>query len=115
MVRGSDKAERKIIEQIQDVLPGAIIGPGGINLDSISEQSATIGLIALVGLVVSGTGWIAAMRGSLRKMWGAEDLKVNFAVAKVTTSLVGNVLQALRGCVLISGDTDRPAWVGNAR
>lgn len=38
----------------------------------------------------------------------------DFAVAKVTTSLVSNVLQALRGRVLISGDTERPAWVGKS-
>lgn len=83
VVRGSASAQQKIVDQIQDVLPGAIVGPGGINVESISQQSGTIGLIALVGLVVSGTGWIAAMRSSLRRMWGAEDLKVNFAVNKL--------------------------------
>lgn len=36
-------------------------------------------------------------------------------VAKVTTSLVSNVLQALKGLVLISADVEQPAWVGRSR
>lgn len=99
VVRGSDAAERKIIVQIQNALPGAIIGEGGINLDSIANQSGTIGLIALVGLVISGTGWVGAMRQSLRHMWGAEDLKVNFAVSKLID--IG-LLAALGGVLALS-------------
>ena len=38
----------------------------------------------------------------------------SIVIAKVTSSLVTNVLQALRGEVLISGEVEQPAWVGQS-
>jgi membrane protein len=40
-----------------------------LSVDTISRARTTVGLLGLVGLVLTGVGWVDAMRSSQRLMW----------------------------------------------
>ena len=82
VVRGSANAEQRINSTLRNVLPDSLLGPGGIDLESIAAHRSQIGLVALVGLVISGIGWIGSLREAMRRMWGAGDFKRNWFLSK---------------------------------
>ena len=56
-----------LVQGIEQVLPGLVgDGDGEISLDAIRSSAGTVGLLGLTGLLYSGLGWIAALRGALR-------------------------------------------------
>ena len=56
-----------LVEGVEQVLPGLVgDGEGQISLESIRASAGTVGLLGLAGLLYSGLGWIAALRGVLR-------------------------------------------------
>jgi membrane protein len=44
-----------------------------VSVESLSKVKTTVGLIGLVGLLVTGVGWVDAMRSSQRLMWQLEQ------------------------------------------
>jgi membrane protein len=63
-------ARRETIDAIDAVLPGLVgNGEGQIPIETIEEYAGRIGLLALLGLLYSGLGWISAMRRALATMF----------------------------------------------
>ncbi|GAA1264404.1 YihY/virulence factor BrkB family protein [Kitasatospora nipponensis] len=53
-------------QRIADQVPGLA---GSLDLDSLIANAATVGAISGLLLLISGLGWVATMRGSIRDIW----------------------------------------------
>ena len=82
-------AEADITRALEDFFPG-LIGPGKgqINVADIADQRAATGTVGLIGLLLGGLGWVAAMRTTLRQLWHQEPLRRNVIVAKALDVVV---------------------------
>ena len=80
------EARNLLVTTLETVLPG-LIGDGrnaAINIDSLAVQAQAAGVIALLGLLYSGLGWISAARSGLQGVFCVpQQDRRNFAVAKV--------------------------------
>lgn len=81
-VRNSPSAQQSVLTSIQRFLPGAL-GANAIDLNAIAQHRSSLGAIALVGFIISGTGWLGSLREALRHMWGKEPIQRNFFVSKL--------------------------------
>lgn len=85
-------AEQWFAEQV----PGI---SGRLDIGSLFDNAATIGLIALALLLPTGVGWVDAMRGCLRAVWDLPDPKENLLLRKAKDL---GVLVGLGGVTLLS-------------
>lgn len=85
VVKGSASAQQRVLDALDNFLPHALVSDPktGIDLNAVAAHRSQIGLIALAGLLISGTGWIGSLRESLRRMWGKEDIQRNFFISKL--------------------------------
>ena len=54
-----------------------------LSVESISKARATVGLLSLVGLLLTGVGWVDAMRSSQRLMWQLEQQPGNMVLRRL--------------------------------
>lgn len=92
-------------EHIRKQLPGIA---GESSLDAVAANAATVGVISALILTWTGLSWVNTARGSMREIWGVDDMPGNFVVRKVAdlASLVGLGISAavvLSASVLTSG------------
>jgi membrane protein len=73
---------------IEEQLPGLA---GKFSLDDMVSNAATVGVISGVILVWSGLNWVNTARGSLRVIWGVDDMPGSYVSRKALdlVSLVG--------------------------
>jgi membrane protein len=82
-------AEADITRALEDFFPGLVgTGKGQINVADIADQRAATGTVGLIGLLLGGLGWVAAMRMTLRQLWHQEPLRRNVIVAKALDAAV---------------------------
>ncbi|MFY0405944.1 YihY/virulence factor BrkB family protein [Solicola sp. PLA-1-18] len=85
------QANDTVVTAVQGILPGIISdqpGDGSITLDQITQAAATVGVVALVGLLYTGLGWIQALRESVTTTFDQSIAKrPNFVVGKATDLL----------------------------
>ncbi len=60
------QARTKLTEQINNYLPGLA---DKLNVTTIGDAKVGVGLLGIVGLLLSGLGWIDALRDALRILW----------------------------------------------
>jgi membrane protein len=75
-----DPAIKTLKDTLQKNLPG--IGDK-IDIDSLISHAGTIGLISGVSLLLTGLGWVDALRASIRSMHELDDEPGNFVVLKL--------------------------------
>jgi membrane protein len=74
----------QIEQALENNFPGLIGGAGNqINVDDLTSAKVVTGVLGLVALVYTGLGWLGAVRGGLRVMWGLPASRQNFAVRKI--------------------------------
>ncbi|MER5360791.1 YihY/virulence factor BrkB family protein [Streptomyces sp. NPDC002785] len=69
------KIENKIAEQV----PGI---SDQLGISSLVANAGTVGLVAGALLLFTGVGWIGAMRGCLRAVWGMDDMDLGNPVIR---------------------------------
>jgi membrane protein len=94
----------QMVDAISQLLPG-VIGPDGIDVDTIGNFSGWAGLIGLVGVLYAGLGWLSALRQALEVVFVVPRAeKAGFLVGKsrdlLTLVLIGIVLMV---SVVVSG------------
>ncbi|MFC6160686.1 YihY/virulence factor BrkB family protein [Kribbella sp. NPDC058693] len=89
-----DDAIETLKKSLEQNLPG--IG-NNIDIDALITHAGTIGLISGIGLLLTGLGWIDAMRASIRLMHELDDQPGNAVQQKLTDlgALVGLGLMGL--------------------
>jgi membrane protein len=100
LVGVSERARDYLVDAINSILPGLA---GQLPVEQIAQARATAGMIGLVGLLVTGLGWMAALRESMREIWGKDPTGGgNFVLKKLEDA----GLMAFFGAILIlSGAT----------
>lgn len=76
------------VQELQDKISDQIPGIADkINLSALVNNAGTVGLIGGVLLLISGLGWVEALRPSIRKMWFADEEKPEGVKATVLAKL----------------------------
>lgn len=82
-------ARAQVTDLIEEAFPGLIgTGDNQINVQDIADARAGVGVLALLGLLYAGLGWVDALREALRMMWQQGPPVRNFVVRKVFDAAV---------------------------
>ena len=86
------RGQPDLLEQVKDAINGMLPGfvktashPDGIiDVNTPTKAALSIsGIVAGVGLVLAGTGWLSALRDAIRQIFGVEGAPGNVVVAKL--------------------------------
>ncbi|MFH8471394.1 YihY/virulence factor BrkB family protein [Streptomyces sp. NPDC018000] len=75
----STEQVHKIENQIAEQAPGLF---DQLGISSLVANAGTVGLVAGALLLLTGVGWIGAMRGCLRAVWGMDDMDLGNPVIR---------------------------------
>jgi membrane protein len=82
-------AQESVTQAVQNSFPSLIgSGPGHINVQDVIDAKAGAGVIGLVGLLYTGLGWLDALRGALRRVFGTSDVPLDFVKKKAIDVVV---------------------------
>ena len=91
-------AQDTLVSAIKSLFPGLIgTGTGKLNLDDITANANTAGIVGLLGVLYSGLGWLSALRSALIVVFELPDKEQpNFIIGKArdlaTLAIIGFVL-----------------------
>lgn len=84
VVAGDSALQRDVERSLSSYLPGLIgNGPHQISVRDVAATKAGAGVVGLVGLLVAGLGWIAALRQSIRIIWHEDPKDAGFLRSKL--------------------------------
>lgn len=77
-------AQADVTRAVEDAFP-SLIGPGEgqIDIQQVIDAKAGAGVLGLLGLLYAGTGWVDALRDSMRRVFATEDAALNVVKKKV--------------------------------
>jgi len=78
----------KLIDQISTNIPGTLGSQLASSVQTLINSRTGVGIVGLVGLVVTGLGWIGNLRAAIDAVWGRKPAKVNFLKSRVANLLV---------------------------
>src|SRR3954453_6264248 len=98
-----DDAPKHVTSALSGYLPEQLVTTIGDTLVSAKGKS---GIIGIVGLLLSGLGWVDGLREAIRSIWHQNVKAGNFVIRKVVDSLllVGQ-FSSIGASVVISGAT----------
>lgn len=92
------EAQERVTEAVEGAFPSLVgTGEGQINIQDIIGAKEGAGLIGLLGLLYAGMGWLDALRDSMRRVFGTEDV----AIGLVRKKLVDVAILAALGTSLL--------------
>jgi membrane protein len=80
--------ERSFLLHITDNVPGALGETLKSSLQAAIDSRASIGLVGLVGVLLTGLGWIGNLREAIDAVWSRERDKLNFIKEKLANLVV---------------------------
>jgi len=107
VLAGNDRLQRELFDKITSNAPGAL----GDTLHSIVagaiDHRSAVGLVGLVGVALTGLGWIDNLRTAVNDIWGRPEPQLKFLVKKGqdTLILVGLGLGLIVSLGLTAGGT----------
>jgi membrane protein len=75
--------EQKLTDQINSHLPGLSLDVGAIGNAKVAS-----GLIGVVGLLISGLGWVNSLREAMRTMWHHNIYAGNIIIKKLHDTVI---------------------------
>ncbi|MDT7547427.1 MAG: rane protein [Actinomycetota bacterium] len=105
-----DRAPEKVSSALSGYLPDQLVTTIG---DTLSKAKGRAGVIGLVGLLLSGLGWVDGLREAIRSIWHQNVKAGNFITQKLTDILVlVGLFATIAASVLITGATTAATdWV----
>jgi membrane protein len=97
----------ELFDHISSSLPGAFGTTVKNAVNSAIDNRTSVGMVALVGILLTGLGWIANLRSASNAVWGLTPPKRKFVVVKLRdlVVLVGLGIGALLSVGLTAGGT----------
>jgi membrane protein len=96
-----DDAGAQVTDGLADVLPADLAATIG---EVVRDNAGQAGLVGVGGLVLSGLGWVDALREAVRTVWHQNVLAGNLVVRKAVDVLVlVGLFGTIAGSVLVSG------------
>jgi membrane protein len=91
-------AQDAVMRAVEDAFPSLIgSGEGQIDIQDVIDAKAGATLFGILGLAYAGLGWLDALRVSLRRVFGTDDVELGL----VRKKLVDAVVMVLLGLALL--------------
>ena len=82
-------AQDAVTEAVEGAFPSLVgSGEGQINIQQVIDAKAGAGLVGLLGMLYAGLGWLDALRNSLRRVFGTDDVELGLVKKKLVDVLV---------------------------
>lgn len=81
-------AEQDLFAHITDKVPGEFGSTLKESLHTAIDKRAGVGIVGLVGVLLTGLGWIGNLRGAIDGVWGRSPAKRGFVAGRVGNLLV---------------------------
>src|SRR3954454_17755922 len=88
VLAASQNLQDKLFKQITTQVPGSFGDQLKTAIDTAIHQRAAVGVIGLVGVALTGLGWIDNLRTALDTLWGNDLRQQSFLGRKVADALV---------------------------
>ena len=76
-------AQQSLFDHITKSVPGSFGTQLHSSIETAIQARAGVGLIGLVGVLITGLGWVANLRTAIDGVWGMPKLKQNFFLARL--------------------------------
>lgn len=116
VLTGSLDTQRSVLDATRDYIPGLLCSSkvpgfacasGQIDIAELGKARAGAGVIGVVGLLITGTGWVDALRAGLRSVWHQNVLAGNVILVKLWDTLIlAGLGVALLASIAVSGVTN---------
>jgi membrane protein len=80
--------QRKLLDKVAENVPGGFGDTLRTAIDSAIANRTAVGVVGLVGVLLSGLGWIANLRMAINSVWGFRPVKRKFVTAKIADLIV---------------------------
>ena len=81
-------AQQSLLNHITEKVPGDLGRTLRSSIDTAIKQRTGVGIVGLVGVVLSGLGWVGNLRAAIDAVWGQRPSQQNFVMARVRNLLV---------------------------
>ena len=81
-------AQQSLLDHVTQNVPGDLGRTLRSSIDTAIKARTGVGIVGLVGVALSGLGWIGNLRSAIDAVWGVPQPKQNFVVAKLRNLLV---------------------------
>jgi membrane protein len=88
VLAASKHLQDELFNQITTQVPGSFGDTLKRAIDTAIHQRAAVGVIGLVGVALTGLGWIDNLRTALDRLWGNDQRQQSFLGRKVADALV---------------------------
>jgi len=88
VLAASKDLQKKLFAQITEQLPGSFGDTLNSAIHTAIDQRAAVGVIGLVGVALTGLGWIDNLRTALDSLWGNDLRRQSFVARKLSDALV---------------------------
>jgi membrane protein len=86
-------AQEEVTRAVQEAFPSLVgAGKGQIDIQDVIDTKEGAGLFGLLGLLYAGLGWLDALRDSLRRVFGTQDIEIGLVKKKVVDVVVLTLL-----------------------
>ncbi len=80
--------ERDFFAHVSSKIPGSFGTTVKSSLKAAIDSRTGLGIVGLVGVLLTGLGWIGNLRTAIDGVWGRQPAQVNFLKARVTNLVV---------------------------
>jgi membrane protein len=118
VLHANPELQNELLDKIGEDLPGSFGDTLQSAVDSAIANRTAVGLVGLVGLLLTGLGWIANLRMAINSVWGGKRYKRPLVTAKISDLIVlaGLGLGALLSLAFTASATSATdqllRWVG---
>ena len=88
VLNANPELQQQLLNNIGENVPGSLGETLQSAVDSAIANRTAVGVIGLVGLLVTGLGWIANLRMAINSVWGGRRYKRPLVTAKVSDLIV---------------------------
>src|SRR5689334_10003998 len=81
-------AEQGFFNHLTDNVPGALGETLKKSIQAAIDSRASLGIVGLIGVLLTGLGWVGNLRAAIDAVWGRVPPKVNFFKAKLADLVV---------------------------
>jgi membrane protein len=88
VLHANPELQRELLDKIGENLPGGFGDTLQTAVDSAVANRAAVGVVGLVGLLLTGLGWISNLRMAINSVWGGRPFKRPLVTAKISDLIV---------------------------
>ncbi len=88
VLRYNHELMNSLLDKITENAAGAFGDTLQSSINAAVRARTSVGILGLVGLLLTGLGWIGNLRAAINAMWGVEPPRKNFVQAKLANLIV---------------------------